>query len=358
MIGQPLSDLKRDNALLWSVDIGRMHSRNNIVVRDNHAFVSSSGKRWNAKDEKDGVYCIDLNLGTIVWFTQTNSDANEVTVLQDVVLVGTDEGRAFALDVKNGKLLRTFDATAAIYTRAVELERADHKTGVLVSYAGEIIEYDVDLNEFSLLATLPFPVRANPVRIEKDTFIIGSETGSITLVKFDGKNTNWKTVFQLTPYKSSGTLDHHLKIKGISSLVVRGDRVVVSYSRDTYDRRPPMVCFSLSTGRKVWDAGRIPAASKTDISEFGNSRVTPVLYGDLVISTFAYNDAVHAFSLSSGKWLWRQRLDASYFQNWSSPVEHRGFLYVARINGVLTVMNISTRKILSSYSVEHLRSVE
>src|SRR5262249_25609869 len=94
------------------------------------------------------------------------------------------------------------------------------------------------------------------------------------------------------------------------------------------------------------------SASKTDVPEFGNSRVVPAIWGNLLISTFSYNDAVHAFSVDTGKWIWRQRLDDSYFQNWSSPVVFDGLLYVARINGVLSVIDLRTRKLLSSYSVE------
>jgi hypothetical protein len=45
-------------------------------------------------------------------------------------------------------------------------------------------------------------------------------------------------------------------------------------------------------------------------------------------------------------------LDDSYFQNWSSPVEHEGLLYIARINGVLSVLDIKKRRMISSYSVE------
>jgi len=99
-------------------------------------------------------------------------------------------------------------------------------------------------------------------------------------------------------------------------------------------------------------AGRIPTTSKTDVPHFGNSRIEPVIWNDWLVSTFSYNDAVHAFSLETGKWSWRQRLDDSYFQNWSSPIVYGDLLYVARINGVLSVLDLKKRKLLSSYSVE------
>jgi outer membrane protein assembly factor BamB len=352
MIGQPLSELKRANALLWSVEVGRMHSRNNIVVRGDSAFLSSSGEHWNVADSRDGVYCVDLNSSLIVWFAETHSDPNEISLIDNVLLVGTDGGNVFAIDAETGAILNKIETEDPVYTRAIELEKADEKIGVLVSYGGEIIQYVLRSNRFSVLGRGPYAVRANPAKTTPNSFLVGSEIGLVALVELNGDKFSWKEIFELLPHKASGKFDYTLQIRGISSIAVVRDRVVISYSRSTYDRRPPILCFSLKTGEKLWDAGRVPTTSKTDVPEFGNSRVVPAIWNNLLISTFSYNDAVHAFSIDNGKWVWRQRLDDSYFQNWSSPIVHNGLLYVARINGVLSVLDLKSRKVLSSYSVE------
>ncbi|SEM21199.1 PQQ-binding-like beta-propeller repeat protein [Bradyrhizobium sp. OK095] len=352
MIGQPLSELKRTNALLWAVDVGRMHSRNNIIVSDDKAFLSSSGGAWNISDAKDGVYCIDLRSGTIDWFTPTQSDANEISLINKILLVGTDNGTAFVIDADGGRVLNQFQTETPFYGRAVELETPNGPSLILVSYGGEVIQYEPGSNVFKSIGKTPYGIRANPAKIEHNSFLVGSEIGLVSRIEVCNDQILVTSLFKIEPHKASGEFDFTLQIRGISSIVVVGDRAVISYSRDTFDRRPPMACFSLKTQKKLWDAGRIQTALKNDSVEFGNSRVTPSIYNGQVISTFSYNDAVHAFSIESGKWIWRQRLDDSYFQNWSSPVEYRGLLYVARINGVLSVLDIKTRKIVASYSVE------
>ncbi|MEH2562654.1 outer membrane protein assembly factor BamB family protein [Bradyrhizobium sp. AZCC 2289] len=358
MIGQPLSELKRDNVLLWSIDVGRMHSRNNIIVREDVAFLSSSGALWNVDDPKDGVYCIDLNSGRIIWFTETYSDANEISIVDNVLLVGTDSGKVFAIDVGSGLIFSKFQAEEPVYTRAIELERPSGKIGILVSHAGEVIQYDTRAKRFSVLGRLPYGVRANPTRVASASFLVASQAGVITLAELIDDQINSRTMFEVKPHKASGQFDFMLEVRGISSIVVKADRAVVSYARNTYDRRPPIVCFSLKTGEKLWDAGRVQTASRSEVPEFGNSRIVPAVWNNLLLSTFSYNDAVHAFSLDNGKWMWRQRLDDSYFQNWSSPIVQDELLYVARINGVLSVLDLKTRKLLSSYSVEVFESSE
>lgn len=352
MIGQPLSDLKRINALRWAVDVGRMHSRNNIFVLGDKAFLSSSGEDWNTPDPKDGVYCVDLRLGEVIWFTPTQSDANEVSLIQNVLLVGTDDGAAFAINAEDGSVLSRFRTDNPIYSRAIELETPSASIAVLISYGGDVVQYDFRSNRFNAIGKVPYGVRANPAKIAPNSFLVGSEVGLISKVEILAERVQVDPIFRIESHKASGTYDFNLEIRGISSIVVVGDRVIISYSRNTYDRRPPIACFSLKTRRKLWDAGRIRTLSKNNSVEFGNSRVVPAIWDEQVISTFSYNESVHGFSLETGKWIWRQRLDDSYFQNWSSPVEHNGMLYIARINGVLSVLDIETKKMLASYSVE------
>jgi outer membrane protein assembly factor BamB len=352
MIGQPLSRLKRQDALLWSLELGRMHSRNNIVVADDLAVLTTSGEHWNKPDNRDGVYCVDLKTGRKVWFSHTESDANEVSLIGNVALVGTDGGKAFAISADTGSTLKAIGLDSPILTKAIELQTSQGRIAILLSKAGDVVQYDIARNKFAVIGTIPFSFRANPVSITANSFLAGSESGFVLRVEIKDERVDWKQVFQVTPHKSSGSYNYDLQIKGISSIVVVEDRAILSYARDTYDRRPPILCFSLKTGQKLWDAGRVKSATKTDDQTFGNARITPARWKNLILSTFSYNESVHAFSLETGKWIWRVRLDDSYFQNWSSPVVDDDRLYVARVNGVLSVIDLNVRKMLSTYSVE------
>lgn len=355
MIGQSLSALKGKEATVWSLNVGRMHSRNNIIVRDDVAYFGTSGDQWNRPDQRDGIHCVDLHTASERWFTRTDSDANEVAIIGDVLLVGTDSGSILAIDIKTGAVRQSTRASGPVYTRALDLRSSQGQCAVIVCSKGEVFTYDLKENRFALATTLPYSVRANPVAVKDLEFLIATEGGQVIRACLDrtGAEVSWRPVFQILPYKASAPHEFELKIVSISSIsVIDEDRVVLSYARDTYDRRPPLVCFSLKSGKKIWDGGRIQTASKTENSEFGNSRVTPIVWKDLIISTFSYNESVHAFSLENGKWQWRCRLDNSYMQNWSSPIVKDDHLFVARINGVISVVNMLSRKIIASYSVE------
>jgi outer membrane protein assembly factor BamB len=351
---QTLAKLKTKNSVFWTTRVGRMHSRNNIVVSEGRVFLSTSGAQWNAPDVEDGIHCIDMETGEKIWFAQTKFDPNEISLIDNVILAGNDAGTIFAFSAGEGRLLDEIKLNAPTYVRALKLGSAGHYIGILITKSGAVVQYNFTKNKFSVMEEIPHSFRSNPVAINENEFLVGSEDGSILRVSV-GKTVgdfSWKRIFQVPEHRASGPYDFALKVKGISSIIVAGDKVIVSYVRETYDRRPPMVCFSLNSGTKLWDASRVSSSSKSENQEFGNSRITPVVWKDIVLSTFAYNESVHAFALDTGKWNWRLRLDDSYFQNWSSPIIQDDRLFVARINGVLSVIDLNSREILESYSLE------
>jgi hypothetical protein len=358
VIGQPLSKLKSRDALLWSLDVGRMHSRNNILVQEDCAFLSTSGEHWNKPDTRDGVQRVDLIAGSKGWFSKTESDANEISLIGNVLLVGTDQGKAFAIRADNGDIIEEIILGKPIYTKAIKLQTAGGQIAILFSYGGDVIQYDLVKNKFKKLGVIPYAIRANPIVVNKKSLLVGSESGLVLLIDVEEDRIRWEPIFQIPPYRSSGAHSFDLQVKGISSLVIVGDRVILSYVRDTYDRRPPIICFSLGTRQKVWDAGRVQSASKEDEQTFGNSRITPACWKNLLISTFSYNESIHAFSLDTGRWAWRVRLDNSYFQNWSSPIVKGDVAYVARVNGVISAIDLNLKKLISAYSIEVFETAE
>ena len=331
-----------------------MHWRNNIVIDGHKAFLSTSGSDWGIADDLDGVWCIDLETGRKIWFQRTRSDANEISLINNVVLVGTDGGAIFALSATDGNILDEIDVGAPTYVRAIKSENAANAIGMLTTKTGKIVRYDFTNNKFSIIGEIPYSIRSNPVAIGRDEFLVGAEEGAVLKISLgeNASSVRYENIFQAPVHRASGSYDFSLEVIGISSLVVVGGRVIVSYVRDTNDRRPPISCFSLSTGEKLWDASRISSVSKSENQEFGNSRITPVIWDKYLLSTFSYNEGLHAFSLETGKWSWRLRLDDSYFQNWASPVLQGDKLFVARVNGVLSIIDLNARDILASYSVE------
>ena len=61
--------------IAWSTKVGIMGYLNCPVIDGDLVFVTSSGDRHNVPDERDGVYCLSLKTGEILWHTKTRSDA-------------------------------------------------------------------------------------------------------------------------------------------------------------------------------------------------------------------------------------------------------------------------------------------
>lgn len=83
-----------------------------VVVGDT-LFVSSSGRRHNEPDERDGLYAVNRHTGEGLWFAHTESDANALTVHDGRVFVGTDGGRLYVVDAETGDVQATAPAIAS-----------------------------------------------------------------------------------------------------------------------------------------------------------------------------------------------------------------------------------------------------
>jgi hypothetical protein len=151
----------------------------------------------------------------------------------------------------------------------------------------------------------------------------------------------------LVEERSSGPYDFILRNSGVQGVALVEDKILVSFARETSDPRPPIVCLDASSGEFIWKA-RLTGVSSEHI---GNCRFPPVVWQGLVLSTFAYDGNLYAFDLTTGLTKWVLALDVGFFQNWAAPVLAGEFLYVPRINGVISRVNLQRRTILTTVTV-------
>ena len=91
----------------WSTRVGIMGYLNNPVIDGDRVYVGSSGTTHNTPDELDGIYCLDLNTGNILWHRPTDADAWGVAINATHVFAGDDGGLFQAIDRETGEVAWT-----------------------------------------------------------------------------------------------------------------------------------------------------------------------------------------------------------------------------------------------------------
>ena len=91
----------------WSTRVGIMGYLNNPVIDGDRVYVGSSGSAHNTPDDLDGIYCLDLNTGNILWHRPTDTDACGVAINATHVFAGDDGGLFQAIDRETGEVAWT-----------------------------------------------------------------------------------------------------------------------------------------------------------------------------------------------------------------------------------------------------------
>ena len=357
-LGQEIRSIKGPTFLNWSKEVGKMHWRNNIVANRGKIFFGTSGNEWNQPDSEDAIWCVDAATGSQLWRCEMHADVNEVSLIGNFVVAGTDGGEVAAIDQDSGEKIAVLELDGPIFAKPIEINHQNQNVGVIISHAGNVIIFDPGKREFLEFGETSHNVRANPVTTDdlasKGTFVVGTEENEVIVCRLTGNSIEKKAIYNLGISKSSFG-KFQLKNTGIQSLVISGKSILVSFTRDTYDKRPPLICLDLMTGEFKWQARTAKTISKKD-AVVGNCRIRPVVWKNLVISTFSYSGSLHAFDINTGLGKWRITLDAGFFQNWSSPLLSGDYLYVPRINGVISKIDLVSQNILETASVETANS--
>lgn len=128
---------------------------------------------------------------------------------------------------------------------------------------------------------------------------------------------------------------------------MEGGRAYVVYGRETYDTYPAVICLDLDIDDVRW-----VASSTQDKSHYGNIRSTPLLTSDALVVVSAYSDGLDILDPQDGGLVGHVPLGQTVFQQWSAPVRvDESHVAIARVDGVLSVVDIPNRKLVASISV-------
>ncbi|WP_127088180.1 PQQ-binding-like beta-propeller repeat protein [Aquabacter cavernae] len=358
-ISQTLASIKmrQPNPIIWEKSFGRMHYRNNILPAGDLLYFGTSGDKWNFSDPNDAILCVRQSDGEVVWRVQTDSDVNGIAIFDSVLVAGTDSGMIYALNIADGRILSRFQAGSPVYTKAVIVDVEGERIAVLLSRDGHIICFNLADNSFRHTGSLPGTFRTNivtnPELAETGSVLAANEAGTIFQIGVGTFGSTDMERFTIPVTDSSGPYHFKLRLQGIGSLLFHENLLIVTYARETYDERPPILALDWRTWKVAWNGHPRKTVSKKKRFYFGNCRIHPVISNGEVLATFAYSDSLYAFSITTGRCAWSVRVDNDLFQNWASPVlMNRRTLAVPRANGVIAFVDLQTRRVIRSISLE------
>lgn len=341
--GQKILDIKSRSPELWRGYFGKMHYRNNFSQRDGVVYFGTCGDSWNIADSRDAVFALRPRGKEIIWERKANADVNHTSATEKYVFFGTDGNEFVALDRLTGEPKASVETESPVANEIHTLPDVDD-TVFTTTISGEVIFFDREALRFNTLHHLSLEGAVTCSAFSSRDLYLGTDAGII--YHCDVQTGEFQPIFQLPEKKK----EHYtLRSLAVTNITVVADRLVVSYSRETYDEAPPLLCLNRHTGRIVWTGGE---ASPDADDEFGNAPAKPLILGNRIYCTFAYNSNLTEFSLDSGDLLRSVRLDNSWFQNWASPIEANGRIIVPRVSGVLVQIDPS------KLSIEWVNSVE
>lgn len=124
-------------SIKWSSYIGKQKWKNSPLIIGNSIFVGSGGNKWNKDDENDGIYCLDALTGSIEWMHQTNSDVNEISCFDGLIIGGCDDGRVHCISSKTGKPKWITKLNSGVISKVYKYAGYSEERLIVVCYNGE-----------------------------------------------------------------------------------------------------------------------------------------------------------------------------------------------------------------------------
>ena len=327
----------------WQAAVGRLHWRNTLQVQDGRLYLTSCGARWNQDDRGDGVYCLDAASGAIHWSVNSAGDANEAFIHGDLLMAGTDAGQLVLLDKATGALRHECRVWHPIFARPFALGSGSGAHIFAISHKGVVMMATPGGGKIAEIATLPFPVRANPaVEANGKSAIVFGETGEIVRLWCADGILKWEQVAAKT-YRAPGAAARR-NAGLVTAPVLDGDTVIGGVTRDSYYDAPPLFCLDITQRKFNW--GERDEEPRGTDNPFGNLRSQPLVIGGEVVFAPAYAAALYGADKTTGAINWKIPVGKELLQQWSSPVavdERRVLL--ARADGILCQIDLAQQKL-------------
>jgi hypothetical protein len=339
--------------MTWRANIGRVHSKNCIVVDGDRLFIGTCGHHWNVDDDEDGVSLLDVKTGDLIWFTATGCDVNGICRAGGYLLCPTDKGSVFFLDAVHGNVSAIIDLDSAALSRPLVWHDDEGKwEAIVISAAGTVYQLGPTPSDVVKLGSVGEPVRADLVDIssqECQVVVVATESGSVIRCVLGDGHFKPRILSRVT-YKSHPLPGGGEVVETPSVLhaapAVEGNRLYFGFARDTYYPTAPLVCIDAITGDEIWRAPRLPQ------KHCGNCRVTPAIVGPYIATAFAYSNSLHVFNKENGAFVAAIGVGQHVYQQWSAPTRHgEHTLLLGRVDGRLSIIDLLEKKLVASISL-------
>jgi outer membrane protein assembly factor BamB len=202
---------------------------------------------------------------------------------------------------------------------------------------------DIGTGRIAEVATLPFPVRANPaVSADAQHAIVFGETGEIARAWCEGDVFKWELLATKSYHAPGATARRKAGL--VSPPLIDGTSVIGGAIRDAYYSVPPLFRFDPVQKTFLW--GERDEETRGKENPFGNLRSAPLVMDDEVIFAPAYAAALYAADKGTGEIRWRIPVGTELLQQWSAPVAvDSARVLLARADGILYQLDVKERTI-------------
>ncbi len=315
-----------DPVILWRAKVGVQGWLNNPVIEGDTVYVGSAGNTQFETDTADGVYAIDLEAGTRVWFFAASLDVNGVAVSDGVVVATGDEGLVWGIDADEGLGLWTANLEAAVFTNPLIVG----DLAVIGDGTGTVSAFDLRTGERRWRVTLRGAVRGGAASDGEAIYVVSEDRDAIALDL--AGNVLWRQTIT-----GSSTEGDDLLV--FAAPTIAGDFLIVSLVRNDVYADPALLALDRATGEMAWRATDTAGIK----AEWGNIRSSPAVIGDLLVYGEPYSDRLVAVAVEDGRTHWSVKVGPLCYPHWSSPAVVSGQVILPRFDGGLYSVALATR---------------
>ena len=307
--------------IAWSTQVGIMGYLNCPVIDNDRVFVTSSGDHHNQPDKRDGVYCLDMKTGEVLWHYPTSSDACGITIDRQHVYAGDDAGMFQVIDRKTGELVWRYEFNGSVFGQPL-------RVGDLVIAGGAkgvIHAFDPGTGKKRWSFHHDDTLRAGLSSDGKQVYAVYLH-GRCVCFDLEGK-VLWQRDALDAPEGDEETREIY------APPTIVDQHLFFGFARDTTYPVPAISCLS-TDGVFEWCSGH----GHRRVKSFGNIRSSFAVYQGQLVYGEPYGNNV----------IWANQFDGTVqgsiatgykmFPHWPSPVIAGEYVYLPRHDGSLEAL--------------------
>lgn len=321
----------------WKTQIGICGYLNNAVVADGKVWVGSSGNLHNRPDVRDGIWCLELATGKVLWHRQTPIDACGVLLAGDKILATCDDGALRALDAAGGKVLWELQREGELYAQPLRMG----KHVVVGDSGGNVLAADIDTGKVAWTRKVANShTRGGLSSDGKDIYGICREGIAYRLTP-EGKVV-WSRLIS-----SDSQLDAY------PAPTVKDGVVYVAFAAGMSIPGPRLIALDAKSGKELWKASDPNRVAGRHL----NLRSSPALAGEFLLIGQPYGNQLLLVSQKTGRAAGAIDLGQAMFPHWPSPVVAGDVAYLPRHDGALYAVDWKNRKLLWSLYIGDVEQI-